>query len=155
MRPAGLGDGKQAEAADEAGAGEAPCADRMEPRGLDATVARPGGAAAVTGAVVAEAAGDGQPQQREERRDDNDAAADDGALGGSGGCRRESLPSPIRNSTAEIAESGIGTHSAISAAVIRNRRNTAIASTSCSLVLLGTDRGAEERSRNPASPSAR
>lgn len=55
----------------------------------------------------------------------------------------------------EPFERGIGTHSAVSAAVIRNRRNAAIASTRCSLVRCETDRGAEERSSSPASPSAR
>jgi hypothetical protein len=44
---------------------------------------------------------------------------------------------------------------AISAPVIRNRRNSTITSTSSSGVRCGIDLGAEERSSGPASPSAR
>ena len=44
---------------------------------------------------------------------------------------------------------------AISAPVIRNRRNAAIASTRSSGVRCGIARGAELRSTSPASPSAR
>jgi hypothetical protein len=76
-------------------------------------------------------------------------------LGGSGGSSRLSLPSPIRASTADTVESGIRNVSAISAPVIRNRRSAAIASTRSSGVRCGTDRGTEERSNSPASPSTR
>src|SRR3954469_8289709 len=74
VRPAGLGDGEEPEAADEAGGGEAPGAGggggggapgrgRRDPGARAATVAGLG--AAAVGAVVAEAAGAGEPQQRE------------------------------------------------------------------------------------------
>jgi hypothetical protein len=75
-------------------------------------------------------------------------------LGGSGGSSRDSLPSPTRISTAETVDRAIARHKAISAPVIRNRRNKTITSTSSSGVRCGIDRGAEERSNNPASPSA-
>jgi hypothetical protein len=61
----------------------------------------------------------------------------------------------IRLRTAETVESAIAKHDAISAPVIRNRRSAAIASTSSSRVRCGIDRGADERSTNPPSPSAR
>jgi hypothetical protein len=44
-------------------------------------------------------------------------------LGGSGGSRRERLPRPSRRKTAETVEIGISSTSAISAPVIRKRRN--------------------------------
>jgi len=65
------------------------------------------------------------------------------------------LPSPIRASTAETVESAIAKQNAISAPVIRSRRNAAIASTSSSGVRCGIDLGAEERSCKPGSPSER
>jgi hypothetical protein len=65
------------------------------------------------------------------------------------------LPRPTRRSTAETVESAIDNSSAISAAVIRNLRNTTIASTRPAGVRRGTRLGADERSSSPASPSPR
>jgi hypothetical protein len=55
----------------------------------------------------------------------------------------------------ETVESGRSSTSAISGPVNRNRRNAAIASITCSSQRLATTFGAEERSNNPSSPSAR
>jgi len=74
---------------------------------------------------------------------------------GSAGCKRESLPSPIRVRIPDTVESGIESASAISAAVIRSRRKAAIAPIRCSSVRDGTDRGADERSNSACSPSSR
>jgi hypothetical protein len=76
-------------------------------------------------------------------------------LGGSGGSSRDRRPSPIRLSQADTVDSAIESDSAISAAVIRSRRNAAIASTRSAGVLRGIRFGAEQRSLRPASPSSR
>ena len=68
---------------------------------------------------------------------------------------RPSLPIPIRRKMPETVESGIVSVSAISAAVIRNRRSLAITATRSGEVRLATIVGAEERSTRPASPVAR
>jgi hypothetical protein len=54
----------------------------------------------------------------------------------------------------ETVESAIPSVSAISAPVKRNRLSAAIASTLRSSVRFATDRGAEDRSSKPSSPSA-
>jgi hypothetical protein len=61
----------------------------------------------------------------------------------------------MRLSTAETVDSAIPRHSAISAPVIRSRRRHSMTSTRSAGVRCGIDRGADERSRSPASPSAR
>ena len=76
-------------------------------------------------------------------------------FGGSSGSSRQSFPSPIRVKIPDTVEAGIPSASAISAPVIRNRRNPAIAATRPSAVRAGTDRGAEQRSSRPSSPSTR
>jgi hypothetical protein len=55
----------------------------------------------------------------------------------------------------DTVESGRSSSSAISAAVNRSRRSAAIAWIVVSSVRLATTPGADERSNNPASPSAR
>jgi hypothetical protein len=65
------------------------------------------------------------------------------------------LPSPTRSRTAETVDSAIARQKAISAPVIRRRRSITITSATSSGVRCGTEWGAEERSNNPASPSAR
>ena len=72
-----------------------------------------------------------------------------------GGSICDSLPSPMGPKTAETVDSGIARHKAISAPVIRNRRSAAMTSTRAWLVRCGMRPGAEERSKSPASPSAR
>jgi hypothetical protein len=64
------------------------------------------------------------------------------------------VPSPIRVRIPDTVESGIPNSSAISAAVIRNRRNAAIARTRPSALRSGCRRGVDGRSSSPASPSA-
>jgi hypothetical protein len=64
-------------------------------------------------------------------------------------------PIPARVSTTETVESGIRSVSAISAAVIRNRRKAMIVATRSVGVRLAIRLGAEERSKSPCSPSAR
>jgi hypothetical protein len=68
---------------------------------------------------------------------------------------RPSLPIACRLSTTDTVESAIANVSAISAAVIRNRRKATIAATRSSGVRLATRRGADDRSSNPRSPSSR
>src|SRR4051794_39087219 len=75
--------------------------------------------------------------------------------GGSGGSRRERLPSPIRLSAADTVESAIPSTSAISAPVIRNCRRLSIALTRSGAVRCGIRFGADDRSNRPALPSAR
>jgi hypothetical protein len=65
------------------------------------------------------------------------------------------LPNPTRASTAETVEAAIARHHAISAPVIRSRRSSTITSTSSCGVRCGSDRGADDRSSRPNSPSAR
>jgi hypothetical protein len=60
-----------------------------------------------------------------------------------------------RRSTADTVESAIDKSSAISGAVIPNRRSATIASTRSAGVRCSTRFGADERSSRPASPSAR
>jgi hypothetical protein len=62
---------------------------------------------------------------------------------------------PCRFKITETVESAIPSSSAISAAVIRNRRRAAIASTRSAGVRLATRLGADERSSKPRSPSER
>src|SRR3954447_13172422 len=69
-------------------------------------------------------------------------------------CLQPSLPSPTRSRIAETVESAIARQNAISAPVIRSRRSNTMTSTSSSGVRCGIDRGADERSNSPASPSA-
>jgi hypothetical protein len=76
-------------------------------------------------------------------------------FGGSAGAKRERLPNPSRESTADTVESGILSTSAISAPVIHNRRNATIAAVRSGGVLWGMHPGAERRSTKPAGPSAR
>jgi len=65
------------------------------------------------------------------------------------------LPNPIRASHRETVESAMPNTSAISAAVIRNRRSASIASRRSAGRRDGTRLGAELRSSSPVSPSAR
>jgi hypothetical protein len=74
---------------------------------------------------------------------------------GSNGSNRDRFPSPIRFNTADTVDSGIRRISAISAAVIRKRRNDAIARSRSSGVRRDTLLGAEERSTRPRRPSCR
>jgi len=60
---------------------------------------------------------------------------------------------PIRVKIPETVESGIASVSAISAAVIRNRRSVTITATRPGSVRLAPLFGAEERSRNCQSPA--
>jgi len=76
-------------------------------------------------------------------------------FGGSSGSNRQSLPSPIRVKIPETVETGIASVSAISAPVIRNRRNEAMTATRASSVRNGTDESVEQRSTRPCSPSPR
>jgi hypothetical protein len=61
----------------------------------------------------------------------------------------------MRLRTAETVEGAIPRHSAISAPVIRSLRNSSMTSTRSPGVRCGIRLGAEERSRNRASPCAR
>jgi len=56
------------------------------------------------------------------------------------------LPNPMRPSTAETVDSAIPRHSAISAPVIRNLRNSAMTPTRSAGVRCAMRLGAEERS---------
>jgi hypothetical protein len=76
-------------------------------------------------------------------------------LAGSSGSTRERLPRPARLKTAETVDSGIASVSAISAPVMRSLRKATTAPTRSGAVIRGIRVGRGERSRNPASPSAR
>jgi hypothetical protein len=65
------------------------------------------------------------------------------------------LAQTMRSSTAETVETASDKQKAISAAVIRSRRNVTITSTSSSGVRCGIDRGADDRSSSPPCPSSR
>jgi hypothetical protein len=114
----------------------------------------------VAGAVVGHHAlgGDAMPlieadRAAQERGDDPGGLVskhlDVGQARGSGGSSRDSLPSPMLFSTAETVESAIPVQRAISAPVIRNRRNAAISWTRSCGVRCGIRPGAEDRSTSP------